>query len=76
MLNKRKQAISERLSKIFDSPNNFKKVQYCNRLRLSFPCPEEACSFQTTDLKKHLLSKYKWDQIGSKTPIKLLQCYG
>ena len=62
MVNKRKQAISEeRISKIFGSANNIKKVRYCNRLRLSFPCPEEACSFQTVDLKKHLLSKNKWD---------------
>ena len=59
MVNKRKQAISEWLSKIFGSANNVKKVQYCNRLWLSFPCPEKAYSFQTVDLKKHLLSKHK-----------------
>ena len=69
MVNKRKQAISERLSKIFGSPNNVKKVQYCNRLRLSFPCPEEACSFQTIDLKKHLLSKYRWNQLEAKLQL-------
>ena len=40
MVNKRKQAISERLSQNFGSANNVKKVRYCNRLRLSFPCPE------------------------------------
>ena len=69
MVNKRKQAISERLSKIFGSTNNVKKVRYCNRLRLSFPCPEVACSFQTVDLKKHLLSKHKWDQLEAKLQL-------
>ena len=69
MVNKRKQAISESLSKIFGSTNNVKKVQYCNRLRLSFPCPEVACSFQTVDLKKHLLSKHRWDQLEVKLQL-------
>ena len=69
MVNKRKQAISERLSKIFGSTNNVKKVRYCNRLRLSFPCPEVVCSFQTVDLKKHLLSKHKWDQLEAKLQL-------
>ena len=69
MVHKRKQAISERLSKIFGSTNNVKKVRYCNRLRLSFPCPEVACSFQTVDLKKHLLSKHKWDQLEAKLQL-------
>ena len=58
--------ISEELSKIFGSTNNVKKVRYSNRFRMRFPCPEEACSFSTVDLNKHLISKHKWNQSEAK----------
>ena len=66
MVNDRKHKISEELSNITGSTTNVKKVPYSNRFRISFPFPVEACSFNTVDLNKHLISKHNQTQLEAK----------
>ena len=56
----RKREISNDLKRVFRTETVVKKVVYSNRIRLRFPCPVKSCSFETVDIRKHLLNKHKW----------------
>ena len=55
LVEERKSEIANDLKRVFGMETAVKKAACSNRIRLRFACPVKSCSFETVDIRKHLI---------------------